>query len=281
MQPDYSKLDPELQKKIEEWQKNSPSYKQLQTLEDLTAITQEIFGILEDNTTDTAKTAKELGATLLDIRDKLTSLNDKEMPEMPDHAKPVVGAIDELKKALTTSIKGIELRPDIKVASPDVKIPEVDLSALEKVVKTELPKAFKEAIKLIPETKIPENDYSELADLLRSQIDWLESIDIASRMKPTFPVSQLNTLVTKQDDIIAAIGTISGVTSLPNDVILRYKSTDTNIIYVGEAANGSATSGALWKITRLDTTTLLDVTYADGNLTADNVWDNRESLSYS
>lgn len=184
---DASKLDPELRKKIEEWQKNSPANKQLQTLEDLTAITQEIFGILEDNTTDGAKNAKEVGATLLDIRDKLASLNDKEVPEVPDHAKPVVGAIDDLKAALTASIKGIELRPDIKVGSPDVKVPEVDLSALEKVVKDELPKAFKEAIKLIPKTDIPKNDYSELADLLSAQINWLESIDTASRLKVQIP----------------------------------------------------------------------------------------------
>lgn len=184
---DASKLDPELQKKIEGWQKNSPSYKQLETLEDLTAITQEIFGILEDNTEASEKTTKELGATLMDIRDKLTSLNDKKAPEMPDHAKPVVGAIDDLKAALTASIKGIELRPDIKVGSPDVKVPEVDLSALEKVVKDELPKAFKEAIKLIPKTDIPKNDYSELADLLSAQINWLESIDTASRLKVQIP----------------------------------------------------------------------------------------------
>lgn len=51
-------------------------------------------------------------------------------------------------------------------------------------------------------------------------------------------------------------------------------------LYVGKAAMGSATSGALWQICRItqSDTTLI---WADGNAAFDNVWDNRASLSYS
>lgn len=54
-----------------------------------------------------------------------------------------------------------------------------------------------------------------------------------------------------------------------------------NYIYIGKAAIGTATSAASWQVKRLDTTTLLDITWADGNASYDNVFDNYASLSYS
>ena len=187
MQPDYSKLDPELQDKIKKWQANAPSNKQIQVLEDLADMSQELINLFDGQKEASAKGIKEIGATLLDIRDKLGSLDSKEAPEMPDYAKPIVKAVDDMKKALEASIKAIEVKPEVKVSTPDVKIPQaprVDLSALEKIIKTDVPKAFQDAVKLIPKTDIPKNDYSELADLLSAQLNWLESIDIATRMKP-------------------------------------------------------------------------------------------------
>lgn len=55
------------------------------------------------------------------------------------------------------------------------------------------------------------------------------------------------------------------------------------ITYVGEAATGSATSSAVWRIKKIDETSSPDVivTWADGNGNFDNIWDNRLSLSYS
>ena len=53
--------------------------------------------------------------------------------------------------------------------------------------------------------------------------------------------------------------------------------------YLGQAAPGTATSAASWRIQKLvfggdgDVTT----TWADGNAYFDNVWDDRASLSYS
>ena len=55
--------------------------------------------------------------------------------------------------------------------------------------------------------------------------------------------------------------------------------------YVGRAAPGSATSAAVWQISRVvvvvgppNTTT---ITWADGNNKSDNIWDDRAALSYS
>lgn len=63
---------------------------------------------------------------------------------------------------------------------------------------------------------------------------------------------------------------------------LEYDYVSATTSYRGEALPGSATSAAVWRI-QLITITGDDVaiTWADGNASFDNVWDNRASLSYS
>ncbi len=51
--------------------------------------------------------------------------------------------------------------------------------------------------------------------------------------------------------------------------------------YIGEAAPKSSTSGAVWRIRRLDTTSGVEMLYADGDTRFDNVWDDRASLTYT
>lgn len=55
----------------------------------------------------------------------------------------------------------------------------------------------------------------------------------------------------------------------------------TNVTYVGLADTGSLGSNAVWRIFKIDETSGLVITYADGNSSFDNVWDNRVSLTYS
>ena len=57
---------------------------------------------------------------------------------------------------------------------------------------------------------------------------------------------------------------------------------DSNITYLGEAVPGTATSAASWRIQRYQKSgTAIITTTADGDGSFDNIWDNRESLSYS
>lgn len=56
---------------------------------------------------------------------------------------------------------------------------------------------------------------------------------------------------------------------------------DSNIEYVGEALPGTLTSASEWRILRVDSTSGTVTAYADGDIQFDNIWDNRESLSYS
>jgi hypothetical protein len=55
------------------------------------------------------------------------------------------------------------------------------------------------------------------------------------------------------------------------------------ITYVGKALPGTATSSAAWRITRVTVSsdTDVEILYADGNDSFDNIRDNRLSLSYS
>lgn len=53
-----------------------------------------------------------------------------------------------------------------------------------------------------------------------------------------------------------------------------------DVDYVGEAAIGTATSAAAWRIKRIDSTTGIIIQWA-GTGVFDQIWDNRASLSYS
>lgn len=53
-------------------------------------------------------------------------------------------------------------------------------------------------------------------------------------------------------------------------------------VYIGIAKPGSATSAAIWQIRRiLPSGTVQQIQWANGNEKYINVWDNRNSLSYS
>lgn len=172
-----AKLTEEQRAKLEQYQQAET---QLQTLEDIAKMTQEIINIVDDS-----GNVDKIGTLLIDIRETLGGLRDKEAPETPDYAKPVVDAVSKLEKALSASIKGIDVKPQIKVDAPAVNVspPSVDLKGVEKAV-DKLSGSFKDAIKLI---KIPENDDSALTEIMSNVLDQLSSIDKGVRTKPQAP----------------------------------------------------------------------------------------------
>ena len=54
-----------------------------------------------------------------------------------------------------------------------------------------------------------------------------------------------------------------------------------SITYVGEASPGSLESASVWRIKKIDESSGISVTWADGNTYYDNVWNDRSGLSYS
>jgi len=67
----------------------------------------------------------------------------------------------------------------------------------------------------------------------------------------------------------------------PLDYIFRVDQSSGTVIYIGKGSASASTASAVWRISKVDTSSLLTVTFADGNGNYDNVWDNRASLSYS
>jgi hypothetical protein len=78
-------------------------------------------------------------------------------------------------------------------------------------------------------------------------------------------------------------GNGNGVMEITGDLALRYvaDSVVSTTFYLGKAFTGTATSEAKWQIKKIDESAGTVITWADGNSDFDNVWDNRQSLSYS
>lgn len=79
-------------------------------------------------------------------------------------------------------------------------------------------------------------------------------------------------------DLIDAVnnsGSVNYTTRIEED------SVNSNYTYIGNAAIGSSEGSAVWQIKRLDATTGLVKLFADGDDSFNNIWSNRESLSYS
>jgi len=72
----------------------------------------------------------------------------------------------------------------------------------------------------------------------------------------------------------------SGAGSTNYTTRIAEDSGDSNLTYIGKAAIGSATSSAVWQIQKIDETTGMVITWG-GTGAFDNIWNNRESLSYS
>lgn len=69
--------------------------------------------------------------------------------------------------------------------------------------------------------------------------------------------------------------------SNPNYAVRLDDTTTADTTYIGKAATASATSAAVWQIAKLDTSSGLIKTWADGDSQFDNIWDSRSSLNYS
>lgn len=57
--------------------------------------------------------------------------------------------------------------------------------------------------------------------------------------------------------------------------------TDTTLVYIGKAPIATTTATAAWQIAKLDVSSGLVKTWADGNALFDNIWDNRAALTYA
>lgn len=229
---------------------------------------QELAGMGDESRRANNRAIQEFGSLLTDAREHLVSIAKKEAPSAPDYATPVVKALNELlaeiKKVSSKEYSPkIDVKvPVVKVPKPEVKIttPKVDISGIEKVIKNNIPKAFESAIKLIPEPEKPDN--SEILDKFNTMIEWLQSIDTASRLKPQ-PGS-------------VKVSNLSEISFSPT-LTERYD-IQVPIVYVGTATAGTADNAPGWTITKYD---INDLTNASGKVKLNGVWDDRTTEAYA
>lgn len=183
--PKFTQLQEDLDKKY------NPQTQQLQTLEDIANIVQELLNVTDDSKKTSEGQIKALGAVLDDSRQQLIALNKKETPEAPDQTKLFTPLFDKLSREISGQLAKLDVKPQVNLPAPQVKVdapqvnvspPSVDLKGIEKILKSDIPKAFSKAIGQIPET--PEVDQQPILDALSELRDWLKSIDDASRKKP-------------------------------------------------------------------------------------------------
>ena len=176
----------------------------------------------------------------------------------------VTGTLDEI-----TNIVGGTLADVVVTSLPDVPggtIDEVSLvvaGTLEDVTVTTLP-------------DIPGGTVDLVARV--SNLGTLESGTIA--VLPDLPGGTV--------DLVSAIttGSIVVTAGTTEDTAYALKvdgTTTSDVTYVGEAAIGVAGTVASWRIKKIDETTadMVDITWADGDGSFDNLWSGRGTISYS
>lgn len=188
-QIDRTNMTTEQIAQLDSWQH---AQDQLQTLKDIAAMMQEVVHLFDEYKTEDSTTDNKMGVLLVDIRDTLGTLNDK---EIPDTSAPIIKALDKLQTAFSKAISSIDVKPNVNIDAPNVNVTPtpVDFSGIEKILQIDLPKAFNDAIKAIPAPERP--DYSPLLDAWAGISEQLLSIENATRMKPlpgSMKVTSLN-----------------------------------------------------------------------------------------
>lgn len=264
MHVDYSKLTPEVRELLQKVEQNSTDNRQLIALNGVSEFLKLLVDGITQLSSETLSDTEQVTDKLSEIRNTVADLQAA-MPELPDYSSPIVEAVGKLKEDLSKAISKLEVAPVIEGPNVNVEAPAVDLRGVEKVIKQDLSKAFEKAIGAIPKTEVnvPETDLTGVEQRLSEMLEWLESIDTASRLKTQFPSS-------------FEVSNVVETNSLSYDLQVDDTGTYT---YLGNASPGTATSASSWRIKRVVNATGV-ITHADGSSNFNKTWDDRASYSY-
>ncbi len=244
-----------------------------------------------------SKLDKDILANKLDLRPLVKELQQikremslvpKSLPKIPEAKDAVkVTNLNEVSldtKDLEKAIKNLKLDPRIEVKPADVHTTPVDLKPLKD--------GLLDVLKAIKAQKYPEFPTIEPTDLTNVEKKLDESNKHLKKIvdKPmggggggsgtSFKNSSGNLeYVELTPDGKVPVEAVLGTT---NYKTLIDKSTTPNVVYIGQAASGTATSTAGWQIKKIDKTVTDNVTItfaAAGAFTA--TWNNRGSETYS
>ncbi len=245
-----SQLTPDQRDKLDKWNQDK---QKIQLLSDIADMNQDVLSSLDSASKGNQDSLKKMGVLLVEMKGFLSKISKQEAPESPDYAKPVVEALSKVEKTLNSSLKAIDIKPQVNVDAPKVNVtpPNIDLKGVEKALKTDMPKAFKEALALIPKPEKP--DFKPLLSAWEGISEQLESIENATRAKP-LPGSMK---VTNPDGSVIGgssgiTGTLSNVTMTGSSVTLQASNTSRSnlmifndsgvVVYVKLGSTASSTS---------------------------------------
>lgn len=231
---------------------------------------------------------KSLLTTSKEQEGTLTQLLDKETPEA--NFEPIITALQALSDrtdAVKLAIEGLKATDTSKVESLLQELlnkepEEMDMSCMES-----MDSSLKNASDTLQQIMaiLGEEDDSKEEEKLDAIVKAIESLNesITSIYIPEIDYKELAKAVADAMPTPSGGGASKVFTkSQPYSIRMDTAST-TGITYVGKAALGSLTSAAAWQIMKMDETgtpVTLVATWADGNDSFDNVWDNRTSLTY-
>lgn len=234
---------------------------------------------------DTLKTKE---TDLSEVTGVLKSILDeaKSIPkELPEHREPKVIDYSNQFKNLQKTVEGLQKVVEKKNLEVTVQ-PQENPAPIVNVEKPDLEPVRKEITNVVKSVKglvFPEykTDNKEVEKLLRKSNKLLEEL----LDQPTGGGGGSSwTAVDENGTPVPIQLSNNALLTTPANQAVRIKidSVDTNVSYVGKASVGTATSSASWQISKLDETGgELVMTWADGDDNFDNIYDNRESLSYS
>lgn len=202
--------------------------------------------------------------------------------------KRVVEAGGELKDAvlgdilaenLVEALKGVTVKAEVKIppfpSIPEQKAPIVNVEAPQ--VTVEAPVVNVDTTEVSESVKDLHNTAKEIKDILSIK----EEFDPVQVYDKNGKLVDWDKLTRSEGRPTAGMFDLDILNALTRNYTIRFDNSAYPISYVGKADIGSATSSPLWQIFKLDETSGAITTFADGNASFDNVWDNRTSLSYS
>lgn len=220
---------------------------------------------------------------LTGIANELSKL-PKAFPEYPkiDVPKPldsvkitnlseVTKAFEETFSSFTKTIDSIEFSPNIEVKPADVIVKESKLDL------GEINSQFEKLLTAVESIKLPAIDMSDFArsiDGVKQSIDNL-TFPVPNYVLPFKDSSGKATQVTLTAD--GKVPVEAGATS--NYESRNDTTTDTNLVYLGKALPGSATSDAAWQIKRYNKSAG-HMSFADDETTFTKVWSDRTTYNY-
>jgi hypothetical protein len=98
--------------------------------------------------------------------------------------------------------------------------------------------------------------------------------------QPTINAGNLNIDLTSTNGILDDIEDLLSEAGNEKNLIRKIDERSATIMYIGEAASGTAATDSQWRIKRVDMSDGIEILFAEGVTTFSNPWTSRATLSY-